>query len=76
MTLADSTTITHSVEATDSVLVIGTCLASDGSTDSVGTVTAKTVTASEPDSDGSCTAGFGGFNAARPSGSAAGAGSV
>jgi len=72
VTLADSTTITHSVEATDHVLVIGTCLASEGSTDSVGTVTAKKVIASEPDSDGSCTAGFGGFAGAPPSSSNSG----
>ena len=72
VTLADSTAITHSVEATDSVLVIGTCLASEGSADSVGTVTAKKVTASEPDSDGSCTAGVGGFDGAPPSSSNSG----
>jgi len=66
VTLTDSTTITHDVDATDSVLVIGTCLVSQGSADSVGTVTAKTVTASQPDGSGSCTAGFGGFGGAPP----------
>jgi hypothetical protein len=62
VTLTDSTTVTHTVEATDSVLVVGTCLSSEGSTDSVGTVTAKTVTASQPDANGDCTGGFGGFD--------------
>ena len=60
VTLADSTTISHNVDATDSVLVVGTCVSSEGSTDSVGTVTAKTVTASQPDSSGECTGGFAG----------------
>ena len=61
VTLTGSSTITHSVEATDSVVVIGACLTTQGSTDSVGTVTAKTVTVSQPESDGSCSPGFGGF---------------
>ncbi len=67
VTLADSTTISHTVDATDSVLVVGTCVSSQGSTDSVGTVTAKTVTASQPDSTGACTGGFGGFPEGGPS---------
>jgi hypothetical protein len=61
VTLTDSTTVTHTVDATDRVLVVGTCLSSEGSTDSVGTVTAKTVTASQPDGNGDCTGAFGGF---------------
>ena len=74
VTLTDSATITHSVGATDSVLVIGTCLTTQGSTDSVGTVTAKTVTATQPESDGSCRpsfgGGFGGFPGGSPGGGA------
>ncbi len=73
VTLADATTITHNVDATDSVLVVGTCLSSEGSTDSVGTVTAKKVTAAAPDSSGSCNSGFGGFPGGPPSTSTSGA---
>ena len=58
VTLTSSTTYEHTVDATDTVLVVGTCVATQGSSDSVGTVTAKTVTASQPDSNGSCTGGF------------------
>ena len=61
VTLTDATTVSHTVDATESVLVVGACLSSEGSTDSVGTVTAEKVTASEPDADGTCTGGFGGF---------------
>ena len=73
VTLADSATITHSVGATDSVLVTGTCLTTQGSTDSVGTVTAKTVTATEPESDGSCGRDFGGGFGGPPGGFSGGA---
>lgn len=60
VTLADSTTVSHTVDATEAVLVVGSCVTAQGTADSVGTVTAQTVTVSAPE-DGSCTRGFGGF---------------
>jgi hypothetical protein len=60
VTLASTTTVSQTVTATDAVLTVGSCVNAAGSTDSVGTVTAKTVTVSAP-VNGACTGGFGGF---------------
>ena len=49
----------HTVPATERALVVGSCVSAQGSTDSVGTVTATTVTVSQA-VDGECTGGFGG----------------
>jgi hypothetical protein len=49
----------HTVSATESALVVGSCVSAQGNTDSVGTVTATTVTVSVAVA-GECTGGFGG----------------
>jgi hypothetical protein len=59
VTLSDATTVSHTVDATESALVIGACVTATGNADSVGTVTAKTVTVSQPE-NGACNPGFGG----------------
>lgn len=70
VTLSDATTVTHTVDATERALVVGSCVRTQGSTDSVGTVTADTVTVSQP-VDGACTAGFGGRGFVPPGGATA-----
>jgi hypothetical protein len=60
VTLASTTRVSNTVAATDSVLTIGACVSAAGTTDSVGTVTARTVTVSPANSDGMCV-GAGGF---------------
>jgi hypothetical protein len=57
VTVASSARITQSVAATADVLTVGSCVNAAGTTDSVGTVTAKTVTISQAE-NGSC-GGFG-----------------
>jgi hypothetical protein len=60
VTLADDVTITHSVQGSQSDLVTGVCVTAQGKADSVGTVTATSVTISQP-ADGACGVGeFGG----------------
>jgi Domain of unknown function (DUF5666) len=60
VTLADDVTITHSVQASRSDLVTGVCVTAQGKADSVGTVTATSVTISQP-ANGACGIGeFGG----------------
>ncbi len=60
VTLSSSTSVTHTVAATEAALAIGSCVNAAGNTDSVGTVTAQTVTIT-PAEDGECTpGGFGG----------------
>jgi hypothetical protein len=55
VSLADSTAITQRVGASSSDLAVGSCVNATGTTDSVGTVTATTVTISQPQ-NGSCAA--------------------
>ena len=57
VTLSSTTRVDQTVTATDAVLTVGTCVTAAGSADSVGTVTADTVTVSAPE-NGSCTGGF------------------
>ena len=57
VTLSGTTRVDQTVTATDAVLTVGTCVTAAGTTDSVGTVTANTVTVSAPE-NGSCTGGF------------------
>ncbi len=59
VSLTDSTSITQTVAASQSDLAVGACVNAAGNADSVGTVTATTVTISQPQ-NGSCSA-FGGF---------------
>lgn len=59
VSLTDSTAITQTVAASESDLAVGACVNAAGNADSVGTVTATTVTISQPQ-NGSCSA-FGGF---------------
>jgi hypothetical protein len=62
VTVDSSTALTQTVRATVKDLAVGSCVTATGSVDSVGTVTAKNVTVSQPE-NGSCTAfgnGFGG----------------
>jgi hypothetical protein len=62
VSLADSTAITQTVDATSADLAVGSCVNATGTTDSVGTVTASTVTISQPQ-NGSCAPfGFRGSN--------------
>jgi hypothetical protein len=57
VTLSSTTTVDQTLTATDAVLTVGTCVTAAGTADSVGTVTANTVTVSAPE-NGSCTGGF------------------
>src|SRR5262249_42098449 len=61
VTVDGQTTFTQTVNATEKDLAVGSCVSASGTVDSVGTVTAKNVTMSQPE-NGSCTAagGFGG----------------
>ncbi|MFI5046686.1 MAG: hypothetical protein ACHQIG_06450 [Acidimicrobiia bacterium] len=60
VTLAGTTTETQTVKADVSALVAGVCVNANGTADSLGTVTAKSVTVSQPQ-NGSCSGGFGRF---------------
>jgi hypothetical protein len=62
VTVDANTAWTQTVSATQKDLAVGSCVTATGSVDSVGTVTAKEVTISQPE-NGSCT-GFGGFGGA------------
>ena len=58
VTLSSSTRVDQTVAATADVLTVGSCVNAAGTADSVGTVSAKTVTVSQP-VNGTCTGGFG-----------------
>ena len=59
VSLADSTAIMQTVAASEGDLAVGACVNAAGTADSVGTVTATTVTISQPQ-NGSCPrSGFG-----------------
>jgi hypothetical protein len=60
VTLASSTTLTQTVKGAESDLAVGSCVSANGTVDSLGTITAKNVTISQP-VNGSCAGGFGGF---------------
>ncbi len=60
VTISSSTTLTQTVTAAMSDLAVGSCVTAVGTVDSVGTVTARNVTISQPQ-NGSCFAGFGGL---------------
>ena len=60
VTLSDSTRVDQTVAATADVVTVGSCVTAAGTADSVGTVSANTVTVSQP-VNGACTGGFGGF---------------
>ena len=60
VTLSDSTRVDQTVAATADVVTFGSCVTAAGTADSVGTVSANTVTVSQP-VNGACTGGFGGF---------------
>jgi len=62
ITVDPNTIWTQTVSATQKDLAVGSCVTATGTVDSVGTVTAKQVTISQPQ-NGSCT-GFGGFGGA------------
>jgi len=78
VTVDANTVWSQTVSATQKDLAVGSCVTATGAVDSVGTVTAKEVTISQPE-NGSCT-GFGGFGGAfgpgrfRPGGGTAGNG--
>ncbi len=59
VTLSSATQFTQTVSATADAAAVGACVNAAGNTDSVGTVTADTVTVTQP-VDGECSA-FGGF---------------
>ena len=65
VTLNSTTTLLQTVSTTQKDLAVGVCVAASGTADSVGTITAKTVTISQP-VNGTCT-GNGGFGG-RPGG--------
>jgi hypothetical protein len=60
VTLTGSTTLSQTIKAAESNLAVGSCVSANGTPDSVGTITAKSVTISQP-VNGSCTGGLGGF---------------
>ena len=74
VTLTGSTTITETVKGAVANLAVGSCVTANGTVDSLGTITAKSVTISQPQ-NGSCGGGLGGFGGFRGRfGSGAGAG--
>ena len=74
VTLTGSTTVTETVNGAVADLAVGSCVTANGTVDSLGTITAKSVTISQPQ-NGSCGGGFGGFGGFRGRvGSGAGAG--
>ena len=60
VTLTGSTTLMQTIKAAESNLAVGSCVSANGTVDSLGTITAKSVTISQP-VNGSCAGGFGGF---------------
>ena len=60
VTLSGSSTITETVKGAVADLTVGSCVTANGTADSLGTITAKSVTISQPQ-NGSCGGGFGGF---------------
>jgi len=60
VTLTGSTTVTETVKGAVADLAVGSCVTANGTVDSLGTITAKSVTISQPQ-NGSCGGGFGGF---------------
>ena len=60
VTLTGSTTLSQTNTAAESNLAVGSCVSANGTPDSLGTITAKSVTISQP-VNGSCAGGFGGF---------------
>jgi Domain of unknown function (DUF5666) len=60
VTLTGSTTLSQTIKAAQSNLAVGSCVSANGTPDSVGTITAKSVTISQP-VNGSCAGGLGGF---------------
>lgn len=60
VTLTVSTTVTETVKGAVTDLAVGSCVTANGTADSLGTITAKSVTVSQP-VNGSCGGGFGGF---------------
>jgi len=73
VTLTSSTTLTQTVKGAESDLAVGSCVSANGTADSLGTITAKTVTISQP-VNGSCGGGFGGFGGGFGGGAGGGAG--
>jgi len=73
VTLTGSTTVTETVNGTVADLAVGSCVTANGTVDSLGTITAKSVTTSQPQ-NGSCGGGFGGFRGRFGSGAGAGGG--
>jgi hypothetical protein len=59
VTLTGSTTLSQTIKAAESNLAVGSCVSANGTADSLGTITAKSVTISQP-VNGSCAGGFGG----------------
>ncbi len=60
VTLTGTTTFTQTVKGAAADLSVGSCVAANGTVDSLGTITAKSVTISQPQ-NGSCGGGLGGF---------------
>ena len=60
VTLSGSTTLTQTQKAAETDLAVGSCVSANGTVDSLGTITAKNVTISQP-VNGTCAGGFGGF---------------
>ena len=60
VTLTGSTTFTQLVKAAESDLAVGSCVTANGTVDSLGTITAKTVAIAQP-VNGSCAGAVGGF---------------
>ena len=60
VTLASTTKITTEKSVTSSAVKVGLCASAQGTTDSTGAVTAKSVALTDA-VDGACTSGFGGF---------------
>ena len=67
VTTSSSTTYTENAKASASDVKVGTCMTAQGSTDSTGAVTARTVALSDA-VNGSCTLGLGGFRGGFPGG--------
>jgi len=60
VTLSGSTTLTQTQKAAETNLAVGSCVSANGTVDSLGTITARNVTISQP-VNGTCAGGFGGF---------------
>jgi hypothetical protein len=59
VTLTGSSTVTETVKGAVGDLAVGSCVTAAGTVDSLGTITARSVTISQPQ-NGSCGGGFGG----------------